>query len=262
MADSILNIELHPAYFAYVAKMSNEKFYSKFHIEHLSSPTENTIDIKLLSTWLKQFQKIWNQTYRQIHIAIHGGQPITTTLDLENGIDTLKLLHPHITEKDIIFQKTLTPQFVWTYSIPLELKNLLDNYFVNHQIIPPIYGMCKYYLSLASISQLFLHITPQEIYFFYLKGKQPQYYNSFLYKNKEDILYFTLLVYKMLNISTDTYPLALTGLIEKESEIYKFLYQYIRNIYIQEINIELDKNVIKEESLQPNYFANLLFINN
>lgn len=260
MTDSILNIELHPAYFAYVAKMPNEKQFSKAHIEHLASPYTNEIDLKQLSTWLKQFQKVWNQTYSQINIAIHGNIPITTTPDIENGIETLKLLHHNISDKDIILQKNLTPQFVWTYSIPFELKKLLDSYFVNIQIVPPIFGMCKYYLSHTQISQLYLHITPQEIYFFYLKGKQPQYYNCFQYSNKEDILYYTLLVYKMLDIPTDSYPIALTGLIEKESEIYQLLYQYIQNIYIEDIHIELDKKAINQENLHINYLANLLFI--
>ena len=41
MTESVLNIELHPNFFAYAVKSPQETLYSKAHIEHLTTISEN-----------------------------------------------------------------------------------------------------------------------------------------------------------------------------------------------------------------------------
>ena len=113
-----------------------------------------------------------------------------------------------------------------------------------------------------SIQQLHLYLTPQIAYFYYQVGKKPTFYNSFQYKNKEDLLYYILLVYKMLELDTNSYPLILSGMIEKESEIYHLLYQYIRNVYIEECNVPIKDLSNEDELLHSNYLANLIYTSN
>lgn len=261
MTESVLNIELHPNFFAYAVKSPQEDLYSKAHIEHLTTINENGIDFIQLNIWLKSLQKIWNNASQKISIAIHG-YPVTITNTKESAEITHEaLIQP--SKETFLVQGNLNQDFIWTMSIPLELKNILNSYFVHPTISPSILGFCKnIYENTTSINQLHLYITPQIAYFYYQISNQPNFYNSFHYKNKEDLLYYIMLVYKMLDLKTDSYPLILSGMIEKESEFFKLLYQYIRNIYIEECDVPIIDLSTEDRLIHNNYLANLIYTSN
>lgn len=50
------------------------------------------------------------------------------------------------------------------------------------------------------------------------------------FQNAEDCLYYVMLVYKSLGLSTEKQPILLGGELIQDSEIYKLLHQYIRHI--------------------------------
>ncbi|MEX1382659.1 DUF3822 family protein [Lutibacter sp.] len=67
-----------------------------------------------------------------------------------------------------------------------------------------------------------------------LKNKNLELYNCFTFKTKEDFIYYILFTAEQLNLNPEEFNLILLGDIEKESELYTILYQYIRNIKFYE----------------------------
>ncbi|UMB60868.1 DUF3822 family protein [Lutibacter sp. A80] len=63
-----------------------------------------------------------------------------------------------------------------------------------------------------------------------LKNKKLELYNFHTFKTKEDFIYYILFTAEQLNLNPEEFKLILLGDIEKESELYTILYQYIRNI--------------------------------
>jgi len=63
-----------------------------------------------------------------------------------------------------------------------------------------------------------------------LKNKKLELYNCFEFKTKEDFIYYILFTAEQLHLNPEEFELILLGDIEKESELYTILYQYIRNI--------------------------------
>ena len=63
-----------------------------------------------------------------------------------------------------------------------------------------------------------------------LKNKKFELFNSFSFNTKEDFIYYILFTAEQLNLNPEDFNLVLLGDIEKESEIYHTLYQYVRNI--------------------------------
>ena len=55
-------------------------------------------------------------------------------------------------------------------------------------------------------------------------------YNCFEFKTKEDFIYYILFTAEQLHLNPEEFELILLGDIEKESELYTILYQYIRTI--------------------------------
>ncbi|MFT5834521.1 MAG: hypothetical protein ACI97N_002161 [Cognaticolwellia sp.] len=54
--------------------------------------------------------------------------------------------------------------------------------------------------------------------------------NTFEFKSAKDFIYYTLLVFNQLNLSTENSKLFLSGEVMQNSRIYKLLYRYIRKI--------------------------------
>ena len=63
-----------------------------------------------------------------------------------------------------------------------------------------------------------------------LKNKKLELYNFHSFRTKEDFIYYILFTAEQLNLNPEEFKLILLGDIEKESELYTLLYQYIRNI--------------------------------
>ncbi len=56
------------------------------------------------------------------------------------------------------------------------------------------------------------------------------YYNTFSYDKASDLLYFVLLAFEQCRLNPEHIPLLLAGTVLQDSEIYKLLFRYVRNI--------------------------------
>ena len=76
------------------------------------------------------------------------------------------------------------------------------------------------------------------------KNKKLQYYNNFEFKEKEDILYFTLFVMEQNKINNTKTKLLLLGDINDKSDTFKLLSKFIKNIdIIKYENSKKTKNI-------------------
>jgi hypothetical protein len=57
-----------------------------------------------------------------------------------------------------------------------------------------------------------------------------QFYNSFAFTKASDFLYFTLLAFDQLKLNPLDVPLTISGELMEDSEIYRLLYRYFRDI--------------------------------
>ncbi len=76
----------------------------------------------------------------------------------------------------------------------------------------------------------FVNVTNFNFEIVIIKNKKLALFNCFSFKTKEDFIYYILFTAEQLNLNPEEFNLVLLGDIEKESELYNVLYQYIRNI--------------------------------
>lgn len=104
--------------------------------------------------------------------------------------------------------------------------------------------------------QVFANFDDKILDIVVLKDKQLILANSFEYRSKEDALYYILFTMEQLELDVESVPLILSGAIETQSDLYEYLYQYIR--YIEFINTEkLKIKQIKSELAHKNLFLKL-----
>ena len=63
-----------------------------------------------------------------------------------------------------------------------------------------------------------------------IKDSKILFYNNFEHQTKEDFIYYILFTLEQLELSTEKTNILITGDINEQSELYKILYTYVRNI--------------------------------
>jgi len=88
-----------------------------------------------------------------------------------------------------------------------------------------------------------------------LKDSKILFYNIFEYETKEDFIYYILFTLEQLELSTDNTNVSLLGDINKQSELYKILYTYVRNI-----SFFNSKNPIFNNQTEINRHSNFILL--
>ncbi len=81
---------------------------------------------------------------------------------------------------------------------------------------------------------LFVHMERSRMYLVAISESKLQLYNSFSYRTKEDFVYYILFAAEQLGMDPESFELILSGAIDKDSELYKLAYKYVRNISLIE----------------------------
>jgi len=76
----------------------------------------------------------------------------------------------------------------------------------------------------------FVNVNNHTFELIVVKNKKLELFNSFSFNTKEDFIYYILFIAEQLQLNPEEFNLVLLGDIEKDSELYTTLYQYIRNI--------------------------------
>ncbi|MFD1294354.1 DUF3822 family protein [Lutibacter holmesii] len=80
----------------------------------------------------------------------------------------------------------------------------------------------------------FVNVTNNHFEIVVIKNNQFELFNCFKFYTKEDFIYYILFTAEQLQLNPEELKLVLFGDIEKDSELYTILYQYIRNISFYE----------------------------
>lgn len=84
--------------------------------------------------------------------------------------------------------------------------------------------------------QFFVNVENSIFQIVVLKNKKMEFFNTFNFKTKEDFIYYILFTVEQLHLNPEEFQLTFLGDIEKESELYKIAYKYIKNVQFIEPN--------------------------
>ncbi len=88
----------------------------------------------------------------------------------------------------------------------------------------------KIFLHSDNSLNFFINISPSFFDIVVIKDSKILFYNIFEYQTKEDFIYYILFTLEQLELSAETTKISILGDIDKQSELYKILYTYVRNI--------------------------------
>ncbi|MBC8046556.1 MAG: DUF3822 family protein [Fimbriimonadaceae bacterium] len=156
-----------------------------------------------------------------------------TLFEEELAGDYLKY-NTHVAEKEtteVNYIRGLTIKNVFV--IYKELKKYLSATFPNAKIFHTSTALLEYIQAHKNdmhAAQLIFDVRQDHMHIIYLENKELKFCNQFQFKNKEDFLYFALLVSDQLQIDRNVSDLKLCGYIIEDSVLYNELYKFFRNI--------------------------------
>ncbi len=103
--------------------------------------------------------------------------------------------------------------------------------------------------------RIFIHIRPSWFEIAYFAENSLILYNTFIYRTKEDFIYFILFVFEQLNINPEIIQVILMGEIEKNSPLHEMLVKYIRNVEFGFRFEDFEYSYIFDEIPQHYYFT-------
>lgn len=78
--------------------------------------------------------------------------------------------------------------------------------------------------------QVFANMRDGLIQIFFFDGKDLIFANSYTFQFSQDLVYYLMMVYEQFKLNPETIPLSISGYLTQDSDIFKFIYRYIRHV--------------------------------
>ena len=151
-------------------------------------------------------------------------------------------------EEELVIDKITSLGSINIYKISILLRELLNAYFKNYQLIhyttPALLGTFS-----EAVEQDALHIYLNQgfLHIIYKEGKSLKLINSYDYETHEDILYYILAVYEQLGLNLKNLKLKIHGDTIRFAELFSLLKKYIMEVSLG----SRPSNMIYDVSLDP-----------
>jgi len=219
-----------------------------------SNPFEHLEFIKqiyLQEANLKLNYKTVNVTHFN-NLVTQVPQPFFNKNNLSDYLqNTIKVLENDYITYDKLNNSEIINVYIPFVNINNFLIDIYGTFIFKHSSTVLIETLLNKYKNLDS-DFCFVNVTNFNFEIVVLKDKKLALFNCFSFKTKEDFIYYILFTAEQLNLNPEEFNLVLMGDIEKESELYGILYQYIRNIKFY--NLENQSYTIEGVSLHS-YFT-------
>jgi hypothetical protein len=171
-----------------------------------------------------------------------------------NAEEALYQLYPN-QKQSKVFTDTINEWQVKTqFLLPVKLYNSLQKTYTKVSFIHFFTTALKTYNGISAESQIAIQFAPEQFFVLVKKGGQLQLAQIYNYKSPLDVVYYLLKIIEESGMSINETLLVLSGLIEKESDLYKELYHYFGSIHFA-----IPATTIVENNNHPAHFFTSLY---
>ncbi len=120
------------------------------------------------------------------------------------------------------------------YAINQEIEDLINESFNNLKIFHGSTAFIQgaYFLTEKQESfHMYINVLNRKLDILLFEKKDLMFNNTFAFHNVKDFVYYVMLVLDQFKINPESIPVYLCGQIMRESEVFKLLFRYIKNVY-------------------------------
>ena len=181
-------------------------------------------------------EKLLQLNYKSVFVTHYNNLVTQVPLPLFDKNKLAQYLHytVKVLENDFIAYDELDNSEIINVYIPFVnvnnfLLDIYESFDYKHSSTVLIENLLNQYKNLEG-SFCFVNVTGKHFEIVVIKNKKLELFNFFSFNTKEDFIYYILFTAEQLNLNPEEFELILMGDIEKESELYDIVYQYIRNV--------------------------------
>lgn len=184
-----------------------------FETDELLQPIYSSVSVSHFNNLVTQVPKAFFNpdelaSYLQYSIKILEDDYIT--YDEISGTDIINVYIPFVNINNYFVERF--GSFVFKHSSTVFIEKIAQEFKHNDE------------------NTIFVNVFNGSYELLALKGNKPQLFNSFSFTTKEDFIYYILFTAEQLEWNPEEFSLVLMGDIEKDSEIYSTVYNYVRNV--------------------------------
>ena len=105
------------------------------------------------------------------------------------------------------------------------------------------------------IPHMFAYINNNHFELVVIANKKLQLYNTFTFATKEDFIYYVLFTAEQLKLNPKKFELLLLGTIQKDDDLYKMAYTYIKNVSLLENRFKYSHSEAFTEADKRHYYT-------
>jgi hypothetical protein len=215
----------------------------------------------------------WLKAVSEKSILLKKYQANNTVVEVLNGLSTLvpsalfreedaaDYFHFNFNEGDSTVHHEPVRAFdavnVFGITRPLSesVNHLFGNCRLHHHATALLEGIHLSYKK-SGEKLFFLNVRKEHLDIVVTEGKKLIFFNSFITKNIDDLVYYVMFVCDRLQLNPETVATYLLGDVERESAVYNQLYKYIRNVrFIARPDVFDFSYVFKD--IPPHFYFNL-----
>ncbi len=237
----------------YIKNDSNSEVIeaNSFHFDHTHAPEQALSKIKDVFSELP----ILNNAFKQVEV-IYDNELFTLVpealFDQNNLADYLKFNTKILKTDFTVFDEL---EFASLINVYIPYSNI-NNFFFDH------FGTFSFFHSqtvflksilekksqVEDVKEVHVHLAETSISVLVKKNNSLLLNNRFNYQNAADCVYYILYCYEQLQLDPEVNPILLYGQVTENDEIYRLIYDYIRNVstaLAQSTNPELDHTYLQ-----------------
>lgn len=161
--------------------------------------------------------------------------------------------HDYLVHDEIINQDMVT-----VYVPYVNINNFFIDQFgsfefkhYSHILIENLLSIYKYSL----VPHVFAHVHNNHFELIVIADKKLQLYNTFTFSTKEDFIYYVLFTSEQLKLNPEKFEFILMGSVEKDDELYRIAYKYIRNVSMIENRSKYSYDEVFTEADKRTYYT-------
>jgi hypothetical protein len=146
----------------------------------------------------------------------------------------LDFLHDREPDDEVRFDRLDQMEMVNVYSVPAYVVRTVSEIFPGSSLFHHSSALIKClwmnFKNRINRRKMFLHVREHDFDLLVYDGRQIEFYNTFHFQAPADIIYFVIFVMEQMDLNPEETGLILMGNIDRDSDAFRLLYKYIRNI--------------------------------
>jgi Protein of unknown function (DUF3822) len=255
-AKCILGCEISNEGFSFAIKNEEQNMYVAVAVFQFEKGTEPKDFAKVLHEVI-QSQYLLSGNFKKIYIIHSFAESVLIPFSLYSSLENenvLNLIHGDIQNNTSILTDLVIEVGVYNaYRVSVPVLNVFKSHFPNAS------NMHQYSVLLRQPrlkeDKLTIIFYPQRIVLKLNKNGRTELVNSFCYNTAEDVSYILLNTGKQFQV--ENIPVEVSGLIEKDSALYKEIYKYFETVDFASLPAE--SNYVEAITQQPNHYFSHIF---